>query len=79
MGWGERSTAEREVLGEENRDQGVIPEEFLCEQGRLQKYLSAQLGLAFGLLRVREKENPEDTEKEPKEHFNDTRKELTIY
>ena len=39
----------------------------------------AQLGLAFGLLRVRENENPEDTEKEPKEHVNDTGKELTIY
>ena len=30
------------------RERRVIPEEFLCEQGCLQKYLSAQLRLAFG-------------------------------
>lgn len=38
VGWGGPSTAERELLGKESRDQGVIPEEFLCERGRLQKY-----------------------------------------
>lgn len=29
------------------RERRVIPEEFLCEQGCLQKYLSAQLRLAL--------------------------------
>lgn len=48
VGWGERSTAGRELLGKESRDQGVIPEEFLCEQGRLQKYLRHSWALPLG-------------------------------
>lgn len=47
VGWGQRSTAEREMQGEESRDPGVIPEEFLCEQGSLQKYLLAHLPSGF--------------------------------
>lgn len=46
-GVGSRRTAEREMQGEESRDLGVIPEEFLCEQGSLQKYLSAHLPSGF--------------------------------
>ena len=48
VGWGERSTAGRELLGKESRDQGVIPEEFLCEQGHLQKYLRHSWALPLG-------------------------------
>lgn len=78
VGWCRQHTPEREVWGEESRDQGLIPKDFLCEQGVCRNISRESWALPMAFRESEGKRNKKILKKDPKEYFNSIGK-FTIY